>query len=93
MLDVIINIMSRIVSRNGIDDDFDLTFNQAGAATTRDLIATIYCSAKRLLPLIDIEKLKYDHAEQIRQRVSNNDYGSVRIQQMIENYTVMSNVL
>ena len=91
--DMVVYMMQKMIYKNPALIDYDQKYQEAELASSQQLIACIYVANNKLMPLVDVVQLKHDRAVNIRGRVVNKEATHVSVQQMIENFTIMSSFL
>ena len=91
--DMVVYMMQKMIYKNPALIDYDQKYQEAELASSQQLIACIYVANNKLMPLVDVVQFKHDRAVNIRGRVVNQEATHVSVQQMIENFTIMSSFL
>ena len=91
--DMVVYMMQKMIYKNPALIEYDQKYQEAELASSQQLIACIYVANNKLMPLVDVVQLKHDRAVNIRGRVVNQESTHVSVQQMIENFSIMSSFL
>ena len=71
--DVIVYMMQKMIYKKVALIDYNQKYQEADLALSRQLIACIYTPSGKLMPLIDVVRMKQDQTDTIRRRVVNQD--------------------
>ena len=91
--DMVVYMMQKMIYKNSALVEYDQKYQEAELASSQQLIDCIYVANNKLMPLVDVVQFKHDRAVNIRGRVVNQKATHVSVQQMIENFSIMSSFL
>ena len=91
--DMVVYMMQKMIYKYSALVEYDQKYQEAELASSQQWIACIYVANNKLMSLVDVVQLKHDRAVNIRGRVVNQEATHVSVQQMIENFSIMSSFL